>query len=43
MFEAAGTSFAMADGTEAARAAATRLTATADDDGVARVIEEVLG
>ncbi len=43
MFEAAGASFAMADGTEAARAAATRLTATADDDGVARVIEEVLG
>lgn len=42
MFRVAGLSFAMADGMDEAKAAATRLTATADADGVAAVIEGIL-
>lgn len=42
MFRVAGLAVAMADGAEVAKAAAARLTATADDDGVARFIESLL-
>jgi hydroxymethylpyrimidine pyrophosphatase-like HAD family hydrolase len=42
MFEAAGRSVAMADGTEEAKAAATELTASADEDGVAVFLESLL-
>ena len=42
MFTVAGTSIAMADGAPAALAAASRTTASADEDGVAAYIESVL-
>ncbi len=42
MMRVAGTGVAMADGSEDARAASTRLTGAADDDGVAQFIESVL-
>ena len=42
MFNVAGLSVAMADGTDEAKAAAMRLTGSADEDGVAMVIEGLL-
>lgn len=42
MFRVAGLSVAMADGTDEAKAAAMRLTGSADEDGVAMVIEGLL-
>lgn len=42
MFNVAGLSVAMGDGTDEAKAAATRVTGGADEDGVAMLIEELL-
>ena len=42
MFEWAGTAVAMGNAPEHVRAAADRVVATADDDGVAELLEELL-
>lgn len=43
MFKVAGLSVVMSDGTAAAKAEATQITGTADEDGVAQVLESLIG